>query len=318
MKPVPGLIESGSHEPGVAIDRFGLPADTALRYERPDPRLAGLVSDYHVLDSIERVPDGAIDWMLPSWAAIRIILSERPIALRLGNRYYDPLPVASLYGVTSRAMRLETHGGVTVGVGLTPLGWARLFTQRADAFRDRITPLDQLLPPAQVAALVTRLRASDRSRDVKAILDAALLPLMPRPHPDEPMIARIMAMLLDDRRRDLNGAAEELGVTDDRLRNVTNRYFGFPPKTLLLRSRFLRHFVHMLVNGDASDLTHIAPAYHDASHFLRDARRFLGMTPRAFMAMDTPYLKAALRARAIVFGQPTATLRAAGINRPEA
>ncbi len=309
MEDCMALIESGTLVPGVAVDDFGLPPNTALRYEKPDARLAGLVTDYHVLDSVERLPHVAVDWMLPSWAAIRIILSPRPIALTLGSRRYDPLPVASLYGVTSRAMRVETQGGVTIGCGITPLGWARLFDQSADTLRDRITSLDTIMPPERVTALVERLRASNQASDVKPILDAFLLAAMHRPNPDEQLIARIMTLVLDEGRSELKGATEALGITTDRFRRITNRYFGFPPKTLMLRSRFLRAFVPMLTQAGAVDHARIANGYYDRSHFLRDARRFLGMTPRAFMAMETPYLMAALRARAAVLGAPAAALR---------
>lgn len=302
------LIESGTHTPHVSVDAFDLPENTALRLERPDPRLTALVTDYHVLDSVENRP-GKVDWMLPSWAAIRIFLGSSSIGVTLGNRTYDPVPVASLYGVTSRAMRVATQGGVTVGLTITPLGWARLFSQRADLLRDRITPLDTLMPPDRVAALVDRLRASDLGGEVRGILDEFLLEWTATPNPDEPLIARIMELVLDDGLARLGESALLQDVTENRLRRVTNRYFGFAPKTLMLRSRFLRSFVRMMATRDKADYSQVAAVYHDRSHFLRDARRFLGMTPRAFMAMDTPYLDAAMRARRAVFGQPVSSLQ---------
>jgi len=45
------LIESGSLSSGVDPLHFDLPAGTALRYERPDPRLRALLPSYVVLDS---------------------------------------------------------------------------------------------------------------------------------------------------------------------------------------------------------------------------------------------------------------------------
>lgn len=93
----PGLlIESGSHTPGVDVAAFGLTPNTAVRYEQPNPRLAGLLTDYHVLDGIEPERGGAVDWMLPAWAAIRFSFTDEPIAVTLGDRVYDPLPNAAL------------------------------------------------------------------------------------------------------------------------------------------------------------------------------------------------------------------------------
>jgi hypothetical protein len=54
--------------------------------------------------------------------------------------------------------------------------------------------------------------------------------------------------------------------------------------------------------GERTAGTPLPPFYHDASHFNRDGRRFLGMTPRRFLTLPTPYTVAALRARRLVIG----------------
>ncbi len=301
------MIESGSHTPGVSVEAFGLPDNAALRFEQPDARLAGYLTDYHVLDSIE--PDGvpAIDWMLPSWPAIRIFLSERRLAVTLRRRTYDPIPVASLYGTTSQALQVTTNGGVTIGIGIGALGWARLVRRPADAYRDRITPLGEVLPAALVDALVAELRASDQGPAVKGILDAFFLDHLGPPDPDEPAIRQLAALIVDDETQDLASAAAAVGISEVQLRRLSTRHFGFPPKTLLIRTRFLKSFVRMMASGRA-DYSLIARSYHDVPHFLRDAQRFLGMTPRRFIALDTPKLDAALRARAAVLGAATGAL----------
>lgn len=305
------MIESGSHTPGVSVAAFQLPENAALRYEQPDVRLAEFFTDYHVLDSEEREGVPAVDWMLPSWPAIRIFLSERRLAVTLRRRTYDPVPVASLYGTTSRAMEVTTNGGVTIGVGISPLGWARLVRRPADAFRDRITPLDEVLPPAIVETLVAQLRASDQGPAVKGILDAFFLEYLGAPDPNEPAIRQLAALIVNDETQDLPTAAAAVGISEMQLRRLSTRYFGFPPKTLLIRTRFLRSFLRMLSAGGPADYSLIAHSYHDVPHFLRDAQHFLGMTPRRFMALETPKLDAVLRARAAVLGAATSALQAA-------
>lgn len=307
------MIESGSHTPGISVEAFELPPNTALRYEHPDPRLARYITDYHVLDSIEIDAGGVVEWMLPSWAAIRIVLADDPITIRLGNRIYDPVPTASLYGVTSRALEISTLGGVTVGAGLTPMGWARMLRTSADMFRDRITPLDELLPCEVVDTLVASLRASDRGPAVKGILDEFFLRQMGPPHPDEPLIEQINGLILDPDITNLTTAAAAIGINEPHLRRLSKRHFGFPPKTLLMRTRFLRSMVALIRHGAPADYSALGDDYHDTSHFLRDAGRFLGMTPRRFMAMKTPYLDAALRARAQVFGASMMALHDDGL-----
>ena len=303
------MIESGSHTPGVSVAAFGLPPGTALRYEQPAAGLAGYLIDYSVLDSDGAVYDHVTQYMLPGWAAIRIVLADRPIAITIGNRRYDPLPVAGLYGTTSRATEVTTSGGVTIGVGISPLGWSRLLHQRADALRDRITPLDTLMPPAIVADLVARLRASDQGPAVKGILDDFFRMQLRPIHRDEPAIRALMALILDDGIEDLTEASAGIGIPPHTLRRISARYFGFPPKTLLMRTRFLRAFLTVLAQSEAGDPTVIPGNYHDLPHFLRDAKRFLGMTPRQFMAKPMPYIHAVRRARAAVLGAATGALQ---------
>ena len=294
------MIESGSHVPGVDAAAFGLPPHTALRIELPSPALSPFLADYHVLDSEGPRAHGAETWMLPAWPAIRVILGDRPISLRLGRRNYDPLPVASLYGTTSRAMRMTTHGGVTVGIGIKPLGWARFFRPKAELFRDQVVPLGRVMEPRLVDELVAALRACDQGPAVKPLLDGFFGRLCGPPCPDEELIRRLGALIADEETHDLATASERIGIPPVALRRLAARYFGFPPKTLLIRTRFLRSLLRMMAAGDDLDYRLIAPTYHDASHFLRDADRFLGMTPKRFARLDNQYLKAILRARAVV------------------
>lgn len=306
------MIESGSLTPGIDPARFGLPEHTAVRYERPAPALERMIADYHMFDSEEFAVNRAIEWMLPNAPSVRVILAERPIRLRLAGRYYDPLPTACFFGPTSQAMEIEVSGGLTIGATLTPIGMARLLQTSAAELRDNIFPLEHLMPRDAVAGLVESLRDHDRGRRVKAILDAFFLPRMERPHRDEPDLARIMAALQDDSVTSLTDIARQIGIPGHRLLRLCQRHFGFPPKTLLMRARLLRSILALkLSGGSQTGYSAIDPAYFDDSHFVRDARRFLGMTPRQFLQLETPYLNASMRARAMVFGVNVAALQPA-------
>jgi hypothetical protein len=302
------MIESGTLTPGIAAELFGLPEGTALRMERPDAALEPFFSDYHALDSV--MPPGEVQaaYMLPSWPAVRFILAPRPIVVSIGDAVYDPMPVAGLYGTSSRALLWTNGGGVTIGASVTPLGWARLFAQPASRFRDRVVPLDEVMPRALVAEAVERLRASDMACDVKPILDSVLSRAIGPPTRYDADIAAIVALLADPATVDLTSAAGRFAIEPVRLRRLSNRFFGFPPKTLLMRTRFLRSFLKMLMvqggNDGPVDYSLIDDSYFDVSHFLRDSDRFLGMTPRRFLALENDYLRAAVRARQLVFAAP--------------
>lgn len=302
------MIESGSHRPGVFARDFGLPDHTALRYEQPAPALRELLPSYAVLDSEEGFAHTDESWMLPSWAMIWIILAEAPISVSVGNRHYSKLSTAILYGVTSRAMPVISNGGVTIAIDISPLGWARFFRESAETLRDRITPLEEVLPAELVEELVHRLYYSDRALEVKGILDDIFTRALPPEHRDEPLIADIMKIVTAKGTTDLRAAATQIGIQPLKLRRLSQRYFGFPPKILLMRARFLRVFLEMMISPDHAHEAVLTSVYFDRSHFLRDAKRFLGMTPRQFMDMNVEYLTAALRARRLVLGVPTPSL----------
>lgn len=301
------MIESGSLTPGVSADQFGLPPGTALRMELPAPALRSFINYYHVFDS-EPALQNVVNRALPAWPMIRFILTDQPMNVRIGRRTYDPLPFAALYGSTSRARVMTTSGGITVGMGLSPLGWARLFPHAsADAYRDQIVPLDTLLPPRTVAAMLARLRAMTDAAKTKRVLDQLMSPLLNRPHPREAQIVQLGRLLVSDDMRDIAMLSAATGLKPAALRRLSTRYFGFPPKTLLLRTRFLRSFVPMLLKGGEPDYSGVQLAYFDTSHFLRDSSRFLGVTPKQYLENELGYVTAVLRALQIVSAADAAT-----------
>lgn len=291
------LIASGSLTPEVDPADFGLPPHTAVRWEVPDDRLRPFLSAYHVLDSDGPYFAGSPspNWMLPGWPAIRVMLADRRMEFTIGNRRYDPVHVASLYGTTTRAAAVKSYGGVTIGASIGPLGWSRLFGAPADRFRDRVVPLGEALPARVVEDLVGRLRVLTDVVQVKSALDGFFLEQLGPPTRDEPTIAALAGVIEQGAITDLAQAAAAVGVDGGALRRLSTRYFGFPPKTLLMRARFMRAFMPMLLTRTL-DTAHVLGPYHDVPHFLRDARRFLTMTPRRFLALEQPYVHAVYRA----------------------
>ncbi|KQT32659.1 hypothetical protein ASG29_13050 [Sphingomonas sp. Leaf412] len=294
------MIESGSRTPGVSAEDFNLPPGTALRIEVPAPALRPFLTHYFVLDSERALHDGVVNWALPTWPTIRLIMTDAPMTLRLGSRTYDPIPSVALYGFTSRARQVTTHGGVTIGVGISPLGWARMLDVPAERLRDQVVPLSDLMPQLRVEALRRALKASDQAADVAPILDAFFHPFLTNPLPAEPAIAALMRLITDEEVHDIRTASQRTGMSPASLRRLAVRYFGFPPKTLLVQERFIRSLRRMLLADEKPDYSVIAQTYFDKSHFLRDADRFLGMTPRRFMMRDNRYMLAVMRAHAIV------------------
>lgn len=292
---------------------FAMPPGMSLRYDRPDPAIAAYISGYHVYRNAGPQAAGQVDWFLPGTANVRVSIDAGPIAVTIGHRSFDPVPQASLFGPTGQALRTVTNGGILIGFGVSALGWARLFGSKpsASTYRDRIVPVADLLGEAITADLIARLTASDRDAGVKPVLDAFLTEHLGPPRGNEAAIRKLTALIVEDDTIDLPHAATAAGLSEDALRRLATHHFGFPPKLLLRRARFLRSLMALWDDAAPDDYSTIAAAYFDTSHFLRDADAFLGMTPRRFMALNTPFLDASVRARAAVLGAPTQVLHGA-------
>lgn len=300
-------ITSGSLFPGVQADRFRLPPGTAIRYERPAEPLVGFFTAYIALDLDRAVYRNVADWMLPAWGRLCFHVDCPPFSVSIRGRTFPLVDPGVLYGVTSQAVPVDSNGGLSVMLDVTPLGWARFLPVAADAMRDQVVSLDRVLP-GWAEEVVDGMRDTDQGLGIKPFLDRFLLDRLLPPSPDEPLVQRIMALLVDPATRDLASAAADLGISYQTLLRITKRYFGFAPKLLLRRARLLRTIAPMLAEERMPGPLEVPPGYHDASHFIRDANHFLGMTPRRFLSMDLPYLRAGLRARAMVAGALTPSL----------
>lgn len=289
-----------------------MPAGMRIRYDKPVDDLADYFTGYHAYVSRGPTSIGQTDWFLPGTANVRVALHAGPINVSIGARTFDPLPSASLFGPTSQAIKAVTNGGLMIGFGISALGWARVTRKSASEYRDRIVALPEVFGEVFSQRLVAALAASDGDQMVKPLLDNLLRALLGPPHPDEPMIRTLMALIVVDGHTEISSVSEELGISSHSLRRLAVRYFGMTPKILLSRARFLRSFLRLMQSGDTENYALIDKSYFDVPHFLRDSSKFLGMTPRRFRALSKPFLSGSLRARAAVLGHATQALHDIG------
>ncbi len=301
-------IVGGTQTPGIPPSLFAMPPGMAIRYDQPDPALADYVTGYHLYAASGPAAMGMENWFLPGTANVRVTLDAGPIAVSIGRHRSDPLPQASLFGPTSHAIHTVTNGGVMIGFGISALGWSRFFDAGADRYADRIVALADAARAGFAERLVALLSTISDEQGVKPALDRFLLAEMGRPAIDAALIRRFARLVTDDMPGGVAQAAQAWGVSAEVLRRLSKRHFGFLPKTLLIRSRFLRSLIPLIEAKGDIDYSNIDPGYFSASHFLRDANAVLGTTPRRFLHAQTEFLVASLRARAAVLGSATQAL----------
>jgi hypothetical protein len=296
-------MKGGTLTPGVPPEVFAMSPGRRIRYDAPDPAIAPFVSGYAIYGHQGREP--LVNWFLPAPAMISVVLDAGPLTASVRHNEFGPLCPVSLYGPTSNAFRMSTHGGIAVGIGISALGWARLASRSAQDFHNRVVPLAALLGHGLGEELLKGLGRLTTDDAIKPVLDRVLAARLAQPHPHrrEALIHDVMALTVEDGIEEIGEAAARLGIPTHDLRRVAQRYFGMTPKLLLRRARFLRSFLRWADTGQGgTDQSWLHPSYFDVSHFLRDSRAFLGTTPRRFWAQETEFLRTSMRARAAVLG----------------
>ena len=97
----------------------------SLRFFLPPPGLSPYVTTLYHLEVSGCGQEPVEDWLHPEWANLRII-PDRNIEAALGGGPLERMPRALLTGPTSVTTRFRAANGRSWGIGLMPLGWARL------------------------------------------------------------------------------------------------------------------------------------------------------------------------------------------------
>lgn len=243
------------------------------------------------------------DYLHPEWANMRFIEGETTHSA-IGDAPVAPAPAFNVSGPTSKATYFSVGSMRTWGIGILPAGWAKFFALSAEDLADRFC--DAAVHPAfaDYVPLAERLRgANDIEAGAKAIDDYFVAQLTGAPR-DDPAIFAAHSALVDDDLGSVGELAEKLGLSERSVERLSRRAFGFAPKLLLRRQRFLRSLARFMLDPSMAWIDTLDYHYYDQAQFTRDFQRFMGMSPRAYAARPKPILGAAALARAAAAGAP--------------
>lgn len=265
-----------------------------MRVYYPHPDLQSFVTFYYFVEAAGPLTD----FLYPEWGNIRLNLRGDWMLL---NDPRDPAVPAqrALFGPTDRCGKIVTGGGKTAGFGLTPIGWDRLIGSDASAMANRVVEvageIDMDLQGLQ-AALV-----ADGDDDAAGVarFDQALLALLARRRPTPPLVLAV-DRALRTQPHDVPTFASRAGVSPRSLHRLCLQAFGFPPKRLMRRQRFLYSLGIIRVTPDPVFGTLIDAEYHDQSHFNRDFHDFMGMSARQYAATPRALMQAAAAAQVAI------------------
>ena len=252
------------------------PASVSIH--RPMATLEPFVTFYYFVTTTRPIAD----FLYPEWGNVRFALAgDWQVAV---DGHYDRIPRdAILFGPTDRRSLVRAGAGRMVGFGLTPIGWHRLIGGDTARMANAVRPLgDALGVPAAPLLAALRADGEDERASVRR-WDAILAALLAARPPADPR-----ALAIDRALRaapvDVATFAASLDLSERTLHRLCLATFGFAPKRLLRRQRFLRTLGRVRAAVRDPVLPSLDEEYYDLAQFYRDFRDFMGMSARDYFA----------------------------------
>lgn len=277
----------------------------SLRYFAPDARLNGLISSYYLFDSDEVLTS---DVMRAELAQARFVM-RGAARMRFAGGGFTHCPSAMLIGASTGSMVFEGDGPFTLaGAGLLPAGWAALIGCDANEVSDTVLPFADLAG-AIVTRTLDRLRVSGTADGAVRALDALFLTLAERARTAPFWFTAVTDnWLTASPNPQIDQLVDATGVSARQVERLANRIYGASPKLLARKYRALQAAVR-LGTGAAADWSDAAGEhFYDQSHFIREFKQFVGLTPTKFALESASVMKMTIAGRQALPGMPKLAL----------
>jgi AraC-like DNA-binding protein len=279
-----------------------------VQFLSPPEQIRRYFTSFYLAEITLPPGETVIDHVQPEWAGLRFFSGSLPSAETPAGAHIAGTRFMAT-GPSSEAVRFSIGAARVWGVGLLPLGWAKFL--QADAARLANVAVDGYAHPAFAGFRPLADTLFGPEPDIAAEyarIAAHFLARIDKPLADEQRIIAVHEALIDPEIVSVAALVERVGVTPRTLERVCARAFGFAPKLLLRRQRFMRSLAQFMLDPTIRWSGAMDGSYYDQAQFVRDCKQFLGMTPSQYAALDKPILAAVMRARARIAGAAVQTL----------
>ncbi|NCU11541.1 MAG: AraC family transcriptional regulator [Sphingomonadaceae bacterium] len=280
----------------------------SVRFYPPPEDLRGCFTSFYVTE-LDPGEDGLLrDCLHPEWAGMRFFTPRGPDAwMDDGQRVEDVRFHAA--GPTLHPIHFAMPKTRMWGFGFLPLGWARYV--RLPAADHANTICDGYVHPfcAPFRPLADSLFGPepDEAAELARII-AFFRNFRAHPLPEEKRIVAIHAALVDPEVVTVTDLVGRVAASQRTVERLCHRHFGFAPKLLLRRQRFMRSLAQFMLDPSLKWIGAMDPNYHDQAQFVRDFREFMGLSPREYSSVPHPVLERFLHERLKAQGAPVQTL----------
>lgn len=280
-----------------------------VRFYRPVEPLNRYFTTFYLTEL--DVPGGGrvTDYLHPEWANFRAYSGDLP------DSQLPDLPeisgaMANVTGPTSKTLRFTVGTTRIWGIGILPMGWARFVSAPANLHADRHYTVANEPFLTQFRGLAANLFGDkpDEAAELERITAFFLRTLARDGKEDDPRIMACHAALLNPEISSVSEMAEAAHLPSHTLERICRKHFGFPPRLLLRRQRFMRSLVQYMLDPSLHWIGAIDSSYHDQAQFVRDFHRFMGTSPSEYAARPKPVLEAVMKARQEFMGSAVQAL----------
>ncbi len=264
----------------------------SLRYCEPCPELRPYITSFYSVVGTLAANEPLNDHLLPSAATVRIEVQGN-WSYMFGNGMASAFPKVSLVGPTSEPMEVSVRGPFALmGADLTPLGLILLWTTCVSGIVNRVVDYTPHLPIGGLNENTANDFEHLQTLFVNLFAPKTKVPLPVHIHQTVKTIERNLQWKNNEEFA-VSHLVNALSLSERQAERTTTRYFGFSPKLLLRRSRFLRA-VELILGNPSADWQDVAgSAYFDQSHFCREFKNFCNITPTQFFKRHQVLFEAA-------------------------
>lgn len=268
----------------------------SLNYAPPADDLREFISSYYVFRA--ELPT-VTDVMRADFAQIRFLIRGSGF-YRFGDGRVDRCPAAMVTGPTSAALAFNAIGPLEVfGISLLPAGWAAFIGCDSSELADKVEDASAIFG-SLIHEIYGALGSTGNFATRASIANVALRALL---HHNRQVpgwfTSATESWLIGALSPEIDELMRATGLSARQLERMTNRIYGAPPKLLARKYRALRAASSIGTgHGDWQDVA--GEAFYDQSHFIREFRRFVGMTPSAFQNEPPPVTRLTLERRKLV------------------
>lgn len=250
-----------------------------LEYHIPRADLRDHVRAYYYFTTDNR----SIQPLCAEMGNIRVLLDGGG-SLHTPDGAVQRVASAFLIGPTMGAYYMEADPGTRVfGIGIRPKGWVELCGISAEEATDRVIDLTAFAGGLARSA-IEEMKNARSFCEMSAAADRFFAEMLAKnASPKSSSYPEALAhWLLHPNDLGVDALISMMDVSRRQTDRVAKLYFGASPKYLQRKYRALRA-ADRIRGGETGWLAAAGGGYYDQSHFIKEFRSFVGVTPKQFM-----------------------------------